>query len=195
MSKGPWKPKKVNVSVEGASGDTAPKVSHKAKTHKITQDMIDALVQLINLPVSFMASDYALTETESAALVVAITDLAAQNVWVNNIIYSLVTANRLAEVPMVVGAIAVNKLIVAKKVPEMTGIATNVILESVAARRGKGGMAAGPTRRPDRADGERQDDTGEGASETAGLRSVSDNQAGHSAVAKPLDQSQPGEAD
>jgi len=99
--------------------------------------MVDAIVQMLILPVSFIAPQYALTVVETDALVVAMTDLAAQNPWVANVIYSLVTGSQLLEVPMVLGAISVNKLVIAKKLPEMTKIGTDVILESVAARRGK----------------------------------------------------------
>ena len=122
---------------DGVSSDRPPKVTRKPRTHKITQDMVDAIVQMLILPVSFIAPQYALTVVETDALVVAMTDLAAQNPWVANVIYSLVTGSQLLEVPMVLGAISVNKLVIAKKLPEMTKIGTDVILESVAARRGK----------------------------------------------------------
>jgi hypothetical protein len=192
VSKGPWKKKEETDGVSPTL-DKPPKVSHKGKFKKITLDMVDGLVQLVNLPIGFVVPAYALTETESAALTVAIADLAMQNVWVNNLIYNLVTANTMAELPIVVGAITVNKLVIAGKVPEMVGLATGGILESVAARRGKGkaNVEPGTTRRPDRADGIGQDDASTGAPETAGLYPLPDNQAGHGTVAGAVGESLP----
>lgn len=192
MSKGPWKKK---AEVEGASGDAAPKVSHKAKYKKITQDMVSGLVELMNLPLGFITPNYALTEVECSALVVAITDLAAQNVWVNNLIYNLITANTMAELPIVIGAIVVNKLVTAEKVPALTGIATSAILESVAAKRGKSNVAARPARSPDRTDGIGQDNPSEGTSDAEGIHPMSDNQAGYGSLAGSLGEGVSSQAD
>lgn len=139
MSKAPWSAEtKAKHGIETAPGDVAPKVKRASPKKKITMDMVAGLVDLINLPLSFITPAYALSEVESAALTVAICDLAAQNAWVNNLISNLLTVNNSAQLPIVLGAIVTNKLIVAEKVPPMASIATEGILAAVASRRGKG---------------------------------------------------------
>lgn len=114
--------------------EKAPKPKAKPKAHKVKTEMVQSLVQLVNLPLSLFAGDYALTEVEAGALVVAVTDLASVNPFVANLIYNLVSFDRGVELPIVLASIGVNKLIVAKRIPEATGFASNLMLSTIAAR-------------------------------------------------------------
>ena len=190
MSKAPWsqeaKDRVASKRAAGALGqkesapDTAPKQrkSHDKKL-RVTQDMAEALIQLVNLPLSMFMPAYALTGLESDALTVAITDLAAQNQMVANIIYNLVTVNKMAELPLVLGAIALNKLVVAGKAPVIAAIPAQGVLSSVATRKGKRSNAdldAGTARSANRTNGQREDHDSEGVTSLAGLRDAPDNE-------------------
>ena len=167
-------PKKLDMNVDSVSTDKPPKVTRKPRMHKVTLDMVDAIVQMMTLPLNFIAPEYALTVVESDALVVAMTDLAAQNPWVANIVYSLVTGSQLLEVPLVVGAIGVNKLVVAKRLPDTVKIGTDVLLESVAARRVEGRVHGKQS--AGRRDGSREEGS---ESKSKGIQSVRPEMESH----------------
>lgn len=168
------------------------------KTHerkaRVTQEMVAAIVDLLSLPLSLFLPQYALTELEGDALVVAITNLAAVNQFVSNIIYNLVTVNQAAELPIVAGAILVDKLVVANRIPAMAGVPAQMMLASVASRRSKKRVETGGARSVDRTDGQRQEQPGEGTAETTGLRDNHNNEAGPVVMAGPLDAGEPGGA-
>ena len=126
-----------NENPNGAvPGDIAPKQPKKQtpKKGKVTQQMVSGLVQMVNMPLIFVAPDYSLSNTEMMALTVAMTDLAEQNQFVGNLIYNMMTATRMTEVPIVVGAIFVNKMIVAGKIPDAMQAPANALLEGIASR-------------------------------------------------------------
>ncbi len=178
-------PKKENAAPVPVLGSDDKKPKQPARSHhakkRVTQDMVRGLVALVNLPVGAFAPDYALTEVEGAALVVAITDLAATNPYVNNLIIKLVTASSLGEVPIVVSAIAMNKLAVAGKIPQGLADQTNGLLGVYASRMGVEDVEARGARRSNRQDRERQDNAGEGATPGEGLRDSDHNET------RPLD--------
>ena len=115
-----------------AMKEKAPKV--RRRLPKVTTDMTSALVSVINMPLLMIAPEYALSEVEATALAVALADAAKQNQWIAAFLYNLVTATSWTELPMVVGAIAVNKLAAAGKLPEATTVASGMILEVIAAK-------------------------------------------------------------
>jgi len=168
--------------------DKAPKV--KQKRHpKVTLDMTRALVAVVNAPLVFIAPQLVLSDLEGEALAVALYDMSLANEFVAAIIHNLVTVNRTAELPLVVGAIVANKMVTLGKLPEGVTIATDVILQGVARKpieRAKAhgrkpredvsgigeesNVEAGGAPSSDRSNGERQDDVSEGTVETTVVR-------------------------
>jgi hypothetical protein len=189
--------KRMGASL-GTSTDTPPKGADTRKSHqarpKVTQDMVEGVVILVNMLPSTLAPKYALTQLEADALVVAITDLAAQNQYVANMIYNLVTVNKLAELPIVASAIVIDKLVIAGRISQLAAFPAQGMLAAVAARRGKRNvnMESGATPGPDRNDGQRQDHPGEGVTQAEGVLYSPGNETGPDTMAGPMGEGQPG---
>lgn len=145
-------------SVEGASTEETPKADRRPRKRtrkaRVNLAMCEGMVALINLPLTMLVKDMALTEVEVQALVNSLYDLARSNAYVGNFIANLSNASTWGTFPTVVGAIAAKRLAAAGKLPPTVALPAEGIIYGVAAR---------GTRPVDRPNRERKDGTSEGA--------------------------------
>ena len=154
----------------------------KAKLPQASQDMADALVQFVNVPLTVLKPEWALEASECQALSNALVDAAQSNPFINAILVNLTSVGGVGEVVTVSAAIVARRYLKSIPVAEgqkpdirvtMIDAATRTVIQSVATR------TARPTGRKYR---QRQNDASEGTVETPELRDYPGDETGRNEI-------------
>lgn len=129
------------AKAEGAQEpDKRPQVKRR-RSRKVTRPMTDGIVNLLNLPLSLFAADWALEEHEIVALSASLCDLAAANPYVAQLIINLANARGWGSFPAAVGAIVVKRLAKAGRLPELAAMPADAVLYAMAGADGQAAAA------------------------------------------------------